>query len=164
MSCRKTPLLNPVTQRSWHEEMHPGQFAVHLSQETGTVPTCALCDTWEEAEQYACEEVEQRPTVRCRLYDDRGFVGAPLLEVTGRAFKGERDLSPRVRRWIGVGMLAVGLILCAIDWSTDFRLSWPGLVGSRLLIPGLVLLVTEGLVLLHAHQKALEKQRGKTPR
>ena len=118
-----------------------------------------VCDSLPGAEDYARQQIEQTPTLRCRIYDHQGFVGAPVQEIAGANFKGERDLSPRVRRWLGVLLLGVGLALCALDWSTGFRLSWPALVGSRLLIPGTILVVTEALILLHAHQKKLEARK-----
>jgi hypothetical protein len=42
-----------------------------------------------------------------------------------------------------------GVTLIVVDWCHDFRLSWPAMVGTRMLIFGMILLVTEGLVLLH---------------
>jgi hypothetical protein len=138
--------------------MRPGQFAVHVSRQRGPqgVPCCWVCDGMGEAEAAAQARVASDPTLRCRIYDHQGFVGAPLREVQGAQFRGESDLTPRLRRWLGAVLLAVGVGLCALDWSTGFRLSWPALVGSRLLIPGFVLVVTEALLVLHARQKALQ--------
>ncbi len=142
--------------------MVPGQFAVHYSHRGGSAhgPVCTVCDSLGEAEAHAGEQIAADPALRCRIYDHQGFVGAPLREMQGPRFKGERDLSPRVRRWIGVVLLVVGTGLCGLDWSTGFRLSWPGLVGSRFLIPGLILLVTEALIALHAKQKAMQAAKG----
>ena len=144
--------------------MLPGEFAVHYSQGQGSTPICTVCSTLAEAEAHARDQVTRHPTIRCRIYDHHGFVSAPLLEITGAHFKGELDLSPRLRRWTGFILLGVGIALCALDWSTGFRLSWPALIGSRLLIPGFVLLVTEALIQLHKHQKSLEaRRRGSAP-
>lgn len=141
--------------------MQPEQFAVHASQQRGAqgTPACWVCDSLPEAERFATERVAQEPAVRCRIYDHQGFVGAPLREVKGSTYKGESDLSPRVRRWLGAVLLGVGLALCALDWSSGFRLSWPALVGSRLLIPGVVLVVTEALLVLHARQTRADARR-----
>jgi hypothetical protein len=35
----------------------------------------------------------------------------------------------------------------------DFRLTWPATIGARILIPGLILLVTEVALVLHAKRK-----------
>jgi hypothetical protein len=40
-----------------------------------------------------------------------------------------------------------------VDWSSDFKLTWPATIGVRMLIPGLILLVTEVALVLHARQK-----------
>ena len=103
--------------------MLPGEYAVHFSQQQGPTPTCVVCGSLPEAEAYAREQVKGREALRCRVYDHQGFVGAPILEITGTGFKGESDLSPRIRRWTGALLLALGLGLCALDWSTGFRLS-----------------------------------------
>ena len=154
------PLVDPdVWPSSWNERMVPGEFAVHPSSSKAGTPGCIVFDSLGEAEAYAREQIVQQPFLRCRIYDHHGFVGAPIVEVVGSAYRGDRDLSPRVRRWLGSALFFGGLGLVLLDWSTDFHLSWPALVGSRLLIPGLLLLVTEGLILLHAKQKAVEARR-----
>ena len=160
MSIRELPLFDlNARPSSWNERMAPGEFAVHPSSFKAGTPACIVFDSLAEAEAYAREQIVQQPSLRCRIYDHQGFVGAPPVEVAGSAYQGDRDLSPRVRRWLGSALFFGGLGLVLLDWSTDFHLSWPALVGSRLLIPGLLLLLTEGLILLHAKQKAVEAKR-----
>ena len=60
-----------------------------------------------------------------------------------RSYKGESDLSPRFRRWVGSILFFGGLILTVIDWRADFRFVWPAMLGTRMLIPGFLLLITE---------------------
>ncbi len=162
MTCRTVPLLSPnVPRESWNEGMAPEEYAVHYSvlpEDTG-VPSCTVCDSLHGAEAHAREQVALHPGLRCRIYGRDGFVGAPVLEIVGSRFKGESDLSPRLRRWSGGALLFGGAVLVGVDWSTGFRLSWPGLIGSRLLIPGFALLVTEALLLVHAKQKRLDLRR-----
>jgi hypothetical protein len=50
-------------------------------------------------------------------------------------------------------MLRGGVGLTILDWSTDFRLSWAAMVGIRLLIPGVLLVVTEAVMMLHGRQR-----------
>jgi hypothetical protein len=53
-----------------------------------------------------------------------------------------------------------GLALIAIDWTHDFTLTWPATIGTRLFIPGLILLVTEvALVLLARRKRQDESER-----
>ena len=40
-----------------------------------------------------------------------------------------------------------------VDWSVDFRLDWPSIIGNRILIVGLILLFTEAMLALHAKQE-----------
>ena len=146
--------------------MSPGEYAVHYSSfeasatPSGPTPYCTVLPSLAAAEAYAREQVAERPSLRCRIYSHEGLVSAPVREIAGPKFKGELDLSPRLRRWLGAGFLIGGLLLVLLDWSADFRLSWPALVGSRLLIPGLVLLATEGLILLNKWQKLRRGEAG----
>jgi hypothetical protein len=155
---RTLPLFDSGAQpASWNERMSPGEYAVHYSSfdrgALGTGPSCTILGSLADAEEYAKAQVALRPGLRCRIYDDRGFVGPPILEVRGQQYVGERDLSPRLRRWLGSGLFFGGLALIVMDWSVDFRLTWPATIGARILIPGLILLVTEVALVLHAKRK-----------
>ena len=102
------------------------------------------------AVEYARQEVAARPDLRCRLYDHQGLIGPPIQEIRGAQFKADSEISPRFGRWVGSILFFPGVILIIVDWSQDFRLSWPALIGTRMLIPGTILLVTEAVILLQA--------------
>jgi hypothetical protein len=51
-------------------------------------------------------------------------------------------------------LLFGGAALLAVDWMQDFRLNWPSLIGARMLLPGLVLVVTEIVIVLNARNKS----------
>ena len=137
--------------------MSPGEYAVHYSsfdsstRETG--PSCTILGSLADAEEYARAQVALKPRLRCRIYDHRGFIGPPILEVRGQQYVGESEISPRFRRWFGSVLFFGGLALVIADWSVDFRLTWPATIGVRMLIPGLILLVTEVALVLHAKRK-----------
>jgi hypothetical protein len=116
-----------------------------------------------EAEAYAREKIAERPDLRCTIYDHQGMIGAPLREIRGGEYKGSGDISPRFRRWVGSGLFFGGLGLILLDWSKDFGLTWPALVGVRMLIPGVILLVTEAALLLHARLKNRHAAGAGTP-
>lgn len=128
--------------------MHYSSFAP-----SEPVPFCTIFLSFPEAEAYAQEQVSQRPELRCCIYDHNGFIGKPLREFKGSRYKGDRDLSPRFRRWLGSFLFFGGLILTLIDWHADFRLLWPAMLGTRMLIPGMILLVTELVIVIYARQK-----------
>jgi|SRR5882757_1587688 len=134
--------------------MTAGEYAVHYSKFDGFSPVCTVFGALSEAEAYAKEQVVQKPDLRCQIYDHQGFIGAPVREISGSNYKGESSISPRFRRWVGSVLLIGGVILTAIDWSHDFRLSWPAMIGTRMLIPGLVLLVTEAAIIFDKRRKA----------
>jgi hypothetical protein len=96
MPPRTVPLFDPGAQpASWNERMSPGEYAVHYSsfdkvaQETG--PSCTILGSLKGAEEYAKTQVILNPELRCRIYDDRGFVGSPILEVCGKQYEGESE-------------------------------------------------------------------------
>jgi hypothetical protein len=160
---RTVPLFDSGAQpASWNERMSPGEYAVHYSsfdkdaRETG--PSCTILGSLEDAEEYAKAQVILKPELCCRIYDDRGFVGPPILEVSGQQYKGESAISPRFRRWFGSLLFFGGLVLVIVDWNVDFKLTWPATVGVRMLIPGLILLVTETILVLHARRKRVHDE------
>ena len=142
--------------------MSPGEYAVHYSSfdgsAPGTGPSCTILGSLADAEEYAKAQVALKPGLRCRIYDHRGFVGPPILEVRGQRYVGEREISPRFRRWFGSVLFFGGLALIIVDWSVDFRLTWPATIGVRMLIPGLILLVTEVALVLHAKRKRIHDE------
>lgn len=145
--------------------MTAGEYAIHYSKfgsSSSFSPVCTVFGTLSEAEIYAKEQVVQRPDLRCRIYDHQGFIGAPLNEFRGSSYKGDSDLSPRFRRWVGSVLFIGGLILTAIDWRYDFRLSWPAMIGTRILIPGLVLLVAEAAIVFDKKRKTAQANEKST--
>jgi hypothetical protein len=156
---RTLPLFDPKAQpSSWNERMTPGEYAVHYSQfeniAPGTGPYCTVFGTFAEAEQYAKEQVSLHPALRCRIYDHQGLAKPPIREIRGTQHIGESEITPRFRRWAGSILFFGGLALVILDWSSDFKLTWPATIGVRMLIPGLILLVTEVALILHAKHKA----------
>jgi hypothetical protein len=160
---RTVPLFDSVGQpASWNEQMSLGEYAVHYSSfdngARGTGPSCTILGSLKDAEEYAKAQVILKPKLRCRIYDDRGFVGPPILEVCGPQYKGESAISPRFRRWFGSLLFFGGLALFLVDWSSDFKLTWPATIGVRMLLPGLILLVTEAAMVLHAKRKRVHEK------
>ena len=90
-----------------------GEYAVHYSSfDIPTVsPYCTVFGSLEEAEAHAAEQVTQRPDLRGRIYENHGFIGAPISELTGHSFKETGDISSRFRRWIGSLLFFPGVIL-----------------------------------------------------
>ena len=136
--------------------MVPGEYAVHYSSfpAAGYIgPYCTVLGSLEEAVTYAQWQVKERPALRCTVYGHEGLVGAPIRDIRGCEFKDRDVLSARFRRWVGSILFFGGLILIAIDWRSDFELSWPGMVGTRMIVPGFVLLLIEAYSLLKARRE-----------
>jgi hypothetical protein len=140
------------SQGSWSEQTLPGEYAVHYSifSTSDKRPYCSVFSSLAAAEEHARRQVLEVPSLRCTIYDHQGFIGAPLITITGSQYKDANELSPRFRRWAGSLLFLGGLALIVVDWRADFRLSWPAMIGSRLIIPGLILLCIEAALILHA--------------
>ena len=142
--------------------MAPGEFAVLYSSnqlasppvdsDTSGAPFCTVFDSLADAEQHATAQVALMPTLRCRIYDHHGLASQPVREIHGSYYKGESEITARFRRWGGSIFFFGGIGLIALDWSTGFSLSWPAMLGSRLLILGFILLVTELLIVANARR------------
>lgn len=148
---RTLPLYDPAaTPSTWCERMSPGEFAVH----TSNISTCAIFPTLPAAEAFAAEQVAAHPDLRCRIYDHQGFIGEPIREFAGTAFRSNTGLSPRYLRILGLTLLIAGIILFTVDWANKFRFGWPGFLGARLLIFGLLVTAFALLTRLHEFQKS----------
>ncbi|MCU1324450.1 MAG: hypothetical protein JWM43_4099 [Acidobacteriaceae bacterium] len=160
------PLYDEGSQpASWNERMAPGEYAVHSSSldgAAGGVPSCVIFGSLAEAVAYAEERASSRPELGLRIYDHHGFAGQPVREIRGNAYKGHGEISARFRRWAGTGMLVGGLGLIALDWSTNFRLSWPAMIGIRMLAPGVILLATEAVIVFAASRARKHDSPGRT--
>jgi hypothetical protein len=142
----------------WNERMTPGEYAVHYSSfadGSGGNPYCAVLGNLQEAEAHARQETARRPDLRCRIYDHEGFGRPPVREFKGREYKEEPSIGPRFRRWGGGLLFFGGLTLTIIDWRSDFELSWLAMIGTRLLAPGLVLLVADAVIVVTERRKRL---------
>jgi hypothetical protein len=152
-------LFDPNAQpQCWNERMTSSEYAVLYSHQpvpshyhNGTPsagPTCTVFSTLAEAEVYATQQVALIPTLRCRIYDHQGLAVQPIREIRGTQYKGESEISARFRRWAGSILFFGGLALIVLDWSADFSLSWPATIGMRMFPVGLVLLVTELVIVI----------------
>lgn len=134
--------------------MAEGEYAVHFSDfqgsPNGTAPFCLLFDSLSAAVDYSTAEVARRPGLRCRIYDHNGFTGAPLREIKGSKFRDNTDISARFRRWVGSFLFFGGALLAGVDWAVDFRWLWPSMLGTRMLMPGSILLMTELIIQVNA--------------
>ena len=162
-------LFDPNAQpQSWNERMTSTEYAVlysgcqplHPSDRNGkssTGPYCTVFTTLAEAEEYATQQVTLTPTLRCRIYDHRGLAIQPIREIRGTQHKGESGISSSFRRWAGSILFFGGLALVVLDWSTDFKLSWPATIGFRIFPAGLVFLLTELVIVISARRAHRDK-------
>lgn len=143
--------------------MTDGEYAVHFSEfetpEASAAPYCLVFDSLADAEQYASTQVAARPKLRCRIYDHHGLGHPPVCEIKGSQFRDKTDISPVFRRWGGGILFFGGGLLFCIDWFAGFRWLWPSMVGSRMILPGAILVVTELFVRLHERQKRRQALR-----
>src|SRR5271170_2409519 len=142
----------------WNERMTAGEYAVHYSSfesGSGAAPYCTVFGSLEAAETQARQETARQPELRCRIYDHEGFGRPPVREFIGSEYKEEPGIGPLFRRWGGGVLFFGGLILTIIDWRSDFELSWPAMIGTRLLFPGFALLVTDVVIVLTERRKRL---------
>jgi hypothetical protein len=162
-------LFDPDVQpQCWNERMSPGEYAVLYSSnqiapssEGAPVggPFCIVFSTLAEAEEHANQQVALLPTLRCRIYDHQGLGREPVREIRGSEYKGESEISSRFRRWGGSVLFFGGLGLTILDWSRDFSLSWPAMIGTRMMPVGLILLVIEVATTFEARRKRSRVER-----
>lgn len=162
---RSLPLLDLNAQpQSWNERMSATEFAVLNSGVAGeagvSANVCTVFESLDEAERFAREQVALHPQLRCRIYDHHGFGAQPVREVRGAEHKGESEISARFRRWGGMVLFFGGLLLMVVDWASGFTLSWPAMLGARMAPVGLVLLLTELVIVIEVRRKNRRDQPG----
>jgi hypothetical protein len=155
---RELPLYDPGRRRgTWNERMTAGEFAVHYSTFAGRTtfsePYCSIFPSLEDAVKYSEAEVRVQPELRCTIYGHEGFAGPPVQDVRGALYQEKDGFSPRYRRWVGSVLFFGGSIMFAADWINDFSLSWPAMIGTRIILPGLALLVAEAVIVFEARRK-----------
>jgi len=158
-------LFDPNAQpQSWNERMKPGEYAILYSGLQPAPPDhqdniskgslfCTVFSSLAEAEAYAAQQVTLLPAVRCRIYDHHGLGREAIREIPGSQYKGEKDITPGFRRWVGSILFFGGVGLTILDWCSDFSLSWPAMIGTRVFPVGFVLLVTELVIVIEARRK-----------
>jgi hypothetical protein len=149
--------------QGWNERMKPGEYAIlysSLQLESDAQnnvamrePFCNVFSTLADAEEYATQQVALLPTLGCRIYDHHGLGREPIREIRGSKYKGEKEMSPRFRRWWGYGLFLGGMVLLVVDWRADFGLLWPAMFATRMMPVGLLLLVTELVIFIEARRK-----------
>jgi hypothetical protein len=173
-------LFDPDRQpQCWNERMAAGEYAVLYSGSPparstpsngapssgpgapgsgpgapGGGPFCTVFSTLDEAVDHATQQVALLPMLRCRIYDHHGLGREPVQEIRGSEYKGDSEISARFRRWVGSVLFVGGAALIALDWSQDFGLSWPAMVGTRMMPVGLILLVTEGVIVFDRRRRS----------
>ena len=139
--------------------MAAGEYAVHPSsyEDPSATPHCFVFPSLSDAEEFARQQATLQPDVRFRIYDHNGFIGAPIREIRGTNYRDRNEITPRFRRWVGSILFFGGLILTVADWSVDFRFLWPSMLGTRMLMPGAMLLFIEAMIMLHARRARSHK-------
>jgi hypothetical protein len=165
-------LFDPkATPQSWNERLSPGEYAVLYSNLqpplagqqadsfSSTDPICVVFDSLGAAEEYATRQVAQFPKLRCRIYDHHGLGRSPVREIAGTEGADKNEISARFRVWVGGGLLLASIALGLAEWLSDFRLSWAGMMATRMAPVGVILLVTELAIVLEARRKKRRERR-----
>ena len=129
------------------------RVAGHEGEGGGEAPACTVFGSLVEAEAHATVKVAEEPTLRCRIYDQHGLAGQPVREIRGALHKGESEISARFRRWGGTILLVGGIVLWVLDAHSDMKMGWPSTVAARIAPLGLILLVTELVIVIDARRK-----------
>ena len=142
---------------TWSDRMIPGEFAVLCEDARTGSPKqpdntpapdasrhiCTISDSRQEAEEFARDQVERYPTMRCVVFDHEGRAGQPLLVVNRPEFAPRGEIGPAFRRWVGGICLVAGLALGAWEVAHDYATIWAGALAIRLLPVAAVFLGVE---------------------
>lgn len=157
---RVIPLFDgKASPQSWNERMADGEYAVLFANEQpwsfdkSLGPACTVFASLREAENYARVQTAHQTNMRCSIYDHHGLGQPPIVVIAGATGHEKDFVGSTFRRWVGGACFLVGIALGLVEWHSDFRLTWPGILGSRIGPAGAILLLTEAGVMLTARWK-----------
>jgi hypothetical protein len=99
-----------------------------------------LFDRLDEAKYFCEQAVKKTPSICAEIFDHQGRAKAPLLVVMDPSVAEKEELSAssvRQRRVWALTLLCGGAPLIAYDWSKDWDLIWPAVLGFNIIIAGL---------------------------
>ena len=105
--------------------------------------TFVLFDRLDEAKSFCEAQVKRHPSMCAEIFDHEGRAKEPLAVVMDAsvAEKGELSASSvRKRRIWAATLFCAGAPLIAYDWSKEWDLIWPAVLGINMTVVGLRLL------------------------
>jgi hypothetical protein len=137
----------------WLDLMHPGQYAVFLSDvETHVgmtsdgrctghdVPdTCLIFDSFDDATQYCRSTVQEMARLQCEVFDSQGKANPPVAVFVGPAFARTLESESKGRRqmWFGLILIVLSPPFFWLDWRADWGLIVPTFLGIQFILAGL---------------------------
>jgi hypothetical protein len=142
---------------NWTKLIHPGQYAVFLSDIESSAPVscngsavnsaseffCLLFDTVTDAESYCQEIVKQTRRLKCEVFDSAGRVNAPVAIFVNPEFAYTLDTEASARRLVRWGFVAIAISLPLFwyAWKNNAGVVWwPVFLGINSVFAGLRLL------------------------
>jgi hypothetical protein len=105
--------------------------------------TFLLFDRLEEARSFCEAQVKQHPSMCAEIFDHQGRAKEPLLVVVDPSVAEKGELSAtsvRKRKIWAIVLFCVGAPLVVYDWTNDWDLIWPAVLGINMTVVGLRLL------------------------
>ena len=138
---------------SWMEIIRPGQYAAFLTDietgvemtsdggycDAGTLRTCLLFDSLEEAERYCSAKAEEFPSLRCDVFDSHGRANPPVASFANPRHQAKLDAQAQSRRLMRWGAVSIVASIPLFWWAWARRgEAWIGIVfGIQLVFAGL---------------------------
>jgi hypothetical protein len=105
--------------------------------------TFVLFDRLDEAKRFCEAQVKEHPMICAEVFDHEGRAKEPLMVVIDESLAEKAELSQssaRRRKIWAIALFCFGLPLIAYDWSKDWDLIWPAVLGFNMIIVALRLL------------------------
>ena len=145
--------FNPArTPAHWTDLVRPGQYAVfifdarsHVARDADGRPfqvaetaSIALCETLDEAADFAQEVVSGHPELCCEIYDHEGKSKDPVETVynPGERHKYEGLRYHQREVYLGGPAVAAGIALVILDYHREFTWMWGYVIGLKLIMSG----------------------------
>jgi hypothetical protein len=102
--------------------------------------TFVLFDSLDEAKRFCEAAVKEHPSICAELFDQQGRAKEPLMVVVDASVAEKGELSAtsvRKRRLWACALFCGGGSLVVWDWSKEWDLSWPAVLGFNMIFVGL---------------------------
>ena len=135
-------LVGPTQCVAFFKDFHTAAPVSYRGESFRKMSDCTfvLFDRLDEAKTFCERAVKEHPSICAEIFDNQGRGKEPLMVIVDASVAEKGELSAtsvRKRRLGAVALFYGGVSLVVWDWSKEWDLSWPAVLGFNMIFVGL---------------------------